>query len=340
MEKLCIARDEVGPLQALLAEVAGRYASAEDPDFLLASPLLAHELPWRLRAALLDFRLTEPDSALLVISGLPVDDEKIGSTPEHWHRPAERRSPALEEEIFLVLASSLLGECIGWRTQQGGRVIHDVMPIRGLEQEQIGNGSEQTIWWHTEDAFHPLHGDYLAMMCLRNPDRVPTTFASIERLGLDDDDWRALFEPHYTILPDNSHRPENAAQPAAAGQGPAQLYSRIGEMQRQPEKLALLSGDPRSPYIRIDPFFMPPPEDARARRAFAALAAALDARLGDLVQEPGDLCFIDNRKAVHGRRAFKASYDGRDRWLKRTNITRDLRRSRAARGAATSRIVQ
>ena len=219
MQRFMLDSGEVADIQALLARIAARYDSAEDADFLMESTLFAHELPRRLRAALNNFRLTEPDAALFVIGGYPVDQQKIGRTPEHWHRPQERRSPALEEEIFFVLVSSLLGECMGWKTQQGGRVVHDVMPIKGMENEQIGTGSEQTIWWHTEDAFHPLHGDYLAMMCLRNPDRVPTTFASLEELGLDAGDWQTLFEPHFSILPDNSHKPENAVQEHVAGNG-------------------------------------------------------------------------------------------------------------------------
>src|SRR6185295_15354835 len=166
------------------------------------------------------------------------------------------RSPALEYEILFVLASALLGDCMGWSTQQDGRIIHDVLPIRGMENEQIGVGSEQTIWWHTEDAFHPLAGDYVGMMCLRNLDGVPTTFASLEEVRLDPEDWEALFEPLFTIQPDNSHR---QAAAATAGNGDlAEVYHRIEEMQRQPDKVAILSGDRRSPYIRIDPYFMDP----------------------------------------------------------------------------------
>jgi Fe(II)/alpha-ketoglutarate-dependent arginine beta-hydroxylase len=341
MPKLVLDDVEVTSIQQLLTALAATYDSAEDPELLLESTLLAHELPRRVRTALNSFRLTEPDSALFILSGYPVDETRIGPTPAHWHRPDEVRSPALAEEILFVLACSLLGDCIGWQTQQGGRIVHDVMPIRGMEQEQIGTGSEQTIWWHTEDAFHPLHGDYLAMMCLRNPDRVPTTFASLEGLALDPEDRQTLFERHYTIQPDNSHRPENSAHPEAAGNGLAKQYAHVEQMRREPEKIALLSGDPGSPYIRIDPYFMDPVQDhPRAQRAFTALIAALDDKLGDVVLEPGDICFIDNRKAVHGRRAFKARYDGRDRWFKRTNVTRDLRKSREARTAATSRIIQ
>lgn len=342
MERFVLNSEEVAYIQNMITGIASVYRSAEDPDFLLEAACLAHELPRRLRSVLTRFRLAEPDDALLVISGYPVDDQKIGRTPEHWDRPAEARLPTLEEEILFVLTGSLLGECIGWSTQQGGRIVHDVMPVKGMEQEQIGIGSEQLIWWHTEDAFHPLAGDYIGLMFLRNRDRVPTTFASLKGLELDPEDWRTLFEPHYAIHPDKSHRPESASHPEANGNGNGHhLYDRIEQMHREPPRIPLLSGDPRSPYIRIDPYFMDPVADnPRAQRAFEALVKAIDARITDLVLEPGDICFIDNFKAVHGRRAFKARYDGYDRWFKRMNITRDLRKSRADRPEATSRIIR
>jgi enduracididine beta-hydroxylase len=321
MERFVLDREEVTSIQKLIAELVARYDSVEDSEFLSEATVWAQELPRRLRVALNRFRLTEPEPAHLILSGYPIDDEKIGRTPEHWNRPPAERRPVLEEEIYFVLASSLLGECIGWKTQQAGRIVHDVMPIRGMEQEQIGTGSEQAIWWHTEDAFHPMRGDYLGMMCMRNPDRVPTTFASLEQVRLAPEDWDTLFEPHYTIKADLSHEREETGQPL--------------------EKIALLSGDRRSPYIRIDHYFMDPVADnPKAQRAFEALVQAIDTEIGDMVLEPGDICFIDNFKAVHGRRAFKARYDGHDRWLKRVNITRDLRKSRVERGAATARVIQ
>ncbi|HWN42373.1 MAG TPA: guanitoxin biosynthesis L-enduracididine beta-hydroxylase GntD [Thermoanaerobaculia bacterium] len=330
---------EVAAIKKLTAEIAAVFDSVEDPELLRQASVWAQELPRRLRAALVEFRLTEPDAAHIIISGFSVDEYKIGPTPEHWNRPDEYRSPALEEEIFLVLASSLLGECIGWKTQQAGRIVHDVMPIKGMEQDQIGTGSEMTIWWHTEDAFHPMRGDYLGMLCLRNPDAVPTTFAALDQVKLSPQDRETLFEPHYTIKPDDSHRQENAA-PEDEDEL-QQVYRRIEQMKRQPDKISLLSGDPRSPYIRIDHYYMDPVQDnPRAQQALEALVKAVDEQIGDIVLHPGEICFIDNFKAVHGRRAFKARYDGNDRWMKRINITRDLRKSRAERSGATSRIIQ
>ncbi|MCB1054539.1 MAG: TauD/TfdA family dioxygenase [Acidobacteria bacterium] len=242
--------------------------------------------------------------------------------------------------MFLVLIGSLLGECIGWTTQQAGRVVHDIAPIKAHQHEQLGSGSEQLLWWHTEDAFHPLRGDYIGMFCLRNPDRVPTTFANLKGLGeLSADQRRLLMEPHFTIRPDNSHQQKVLSDIGAqAAQGAS--YDAIERMNERPDKIAVLFGDPAEPYARLDPYFMDPVEDPPgAQQALDALKAILDRDLRDLVLQPGDVCFIDNFQGVHGRKPFKARYDGTDRWMKRVNVVRDLRKSREIRASSTSRIM-
>jgi alpha-ketoglutarate-dependent taurine dioxygenase len=57
----------------------------------------------------------------------------------------------------------------------------------------------------------------------------------------------------------------------------------------------------------------------------------MDDHLRDLRLEAGDFCFIDNFRVVHGRKPFTPRHDGTDRWLKRINVTCDLRKSRGAR---------
>lgn len=337
MHKIVLTESEVEQIRSLLDELAGSYDSAEDPHFLRHAAVLAHELPRRLRIHLNDFRLLEPTSALCLISGYPVDEARIGPTPLHW-KDRVKPAPTLREEMLFVLCSCLIGEPIGWSTQQDGYIVHDLCPIPEHEKEQIGTGSEQDIWWHTEDAFHPLRGDYIGMMCLRNLDRVPTTFANLENLGLSEDELRHLSRPVFPIRPDNSHRLVNKAD----GDGDSALlaaYEEIERMSAEPLRIAVLEGDLRAPYIRLDPYFMEPAEDPEARRAFERLTELLDARLGEVLLQPGDICFFDNFQSVHGRRSFKARYDGTDRWLKRINITRDLRRSRSSRPSPESRVI-
>ena len=65
----------------------------------------------------------------------------------------------------------------------------------------------------------------------------------------------------------------------------------------------------------------------------------MDEVIEDDALAPGDFIFVDNYKAVHGRKPFKAHYDGTDRWLKRVNITRDLRKSRDGRLSPDSRVI-
>ncbi|HEX6037035.1 MAG TPA: hypothetical protein VFZ20_03320, partial [Longimicrobium sp.] len=141
MSRIVLTPEEIGEIHALLGTLAARYGSAESQEFLDEADVLAHDLPLRVRKALRAFRLFEPDDALMVVSGWPVDEEKIGPTPVHWKQHAPENDTRAED-MLLVLLGSLLGEPIAWSTQQDGRVVHDILPIKGHEQEQLGSGSE------------------------------------------------------------------------------------------------------------------------------------------------------------------------------------------------------
>jgi alpha-ketoglutarate-dependent taurine dioxygenase len=84
---------------------------------------------------------------------------------------------------------------------------------------------------------------------------------------------------------------------------------------------------------------MDEPDTEEARSAMNYLIQAIDKNLTRVALLPGECLFIDNYKAVHGRSSFKARFDGTDRWLKRINITSDLRKSRDVREAPASRVI-
>lgn len=344
MHRTTLSDTDNHAIAVLLDDVVARYSDVEDPDLVHTAPVIAHELPRRLRQFLTEFRLDEP-AGVCVISGLPVDDDLIGPTPEHWeNRPIGQRSPTLRQEVFFLLCASLLGDVFGWATQQRGFLMHDVMPIKSHENEQLGSGSKQTLWWHTEDAFHPFKGDYVALMCLRNPDRVATTVATADRVPWHELDVETLFEPHYTIAPDESHLPKNRGPEPGPDPVRSHLleaaYARITSLVENPPRVPVLRGARDTPYMCLDPYFMATGDlQPRAREALDGLVAAIDRVLEPVVLEPGDCCFIDNLRAVHGRNPFQARFDGTDRWLKRLNVTRDLRGSREARAESSARVI-
>lgn len=335
--KIRLDANENSTIQEILSDLSAEYGSAENPEFLAQATVYAHQLPLRVRQTLNEFRLFEPQPAICHIAGYSIDDREIGPTPSHW-KDRQKHCIPVKEEMLLVLLGSLLGDVIAWSTQQDGAVVHDIAPIKSHEHDQLGSGSAEELTWHTEDAFHPCRGDYLGMMCLRNPDRVPTTFASLDVSSLDSRTVSLLFEPHYTIRPDESHLRKNRVD-SITGDLLEAAHDHIEEMNEAPDKISVLFGNPSAPYCRLDPYFMDPPENPEAREALDRLIRLVEGQLEEVMLEPGEFCFIDNFKAVHGRRSFKARFDGTDRWLKRVNIMRDLRRSRASRSAPESRLL-
>ena len=66
----------------------------------------------------------------------------------------------------------------------------------------------------------------------------------------------------------------------------------------------------------------------RAEAALVAFGEACDAAARTLRLMPGDMAVLDNRVTAHGRTPFRPRYDGADRWVQRTFVIADLRRSR------------
>lgn len=303
--------------------------------------LLAHELPRRMRGALTHFRLTGRPFGGLVISGLPVDPKGAGPTPKSY----SETPTGLEVDraaAVLLLAGSLLGDPISYLTQQRGRLVLDVFPVPGQEDTQLGSSSTANLEWHNEDAFHPNRADWILLFSIRNHDAVPTTFAPLQDVVLDPADVDLLFDRRFIILPDESHTAGfNASTTGYEDEDAvARAFARIRKMCENPERTAILSGDRRAPFVRIDPAFMQRDlRDPEAEAALERVIAAIDRQLRDVALASGELLIVDNKRAVHGRRPFQARYDGEDRWLRRINVAADLRRTEDSRFGEHGRAV-
>lgn len=291
----------------------------------------AHQLPSDLVDFLVNFKYEENNDGVVLVKGFDVDAARIAATPAHWRDP-EAAVRTQMESIYLLLCASLLGDPIGWSTQQDGKIVHDIVPIKGDEYKQVGSSALTELWWHTEEAFHPFRCDYLALLCLKNNEAAATTFASVNALQISPEDRKVLFEPHFTILPDVSHLAEENGKEDTAG---------MSKMKDDPDRTAVLFGNFDQPYLCIDPYYMGKKFSYKpAEKALENIVGEINNHLQRVVLQPGDMIFLDNYRVVHGREPFNARYDGTGRWLKRVNIVRDLRKSRAARNAAESRIIE
>jgi Fe(II)/alpha-ketoglutarate-dependent arginine beta-hydroxylase len=256
------------------------------------------------------------------VRGYPVDETRIGPSPTVYNGQREKSADEIRLELIAILLSSCVGDVFGWRLQHDGSIIHDLAPRPEHEELGFGTGSRQHINWHTEDSFHPCRADYVGLFCVRNTCEVATTIGYLNSRLQSQRDRQILFTPLFTFRPD-----------------PSYLASEAGPVP-SPDRGSILFGDPMDPYLRFDQDYVAWPDDVDGiDEAVEALRRAIDESLIHLPLRSGDFLLLDNRRAVHGRPSFTPTYRGTDRWLKRLNITQDLKRSRHLRRSALDRVI-
>lgn len=145
----------------VLVDRVSSHAAQSEEKFLAQVYASADELPKQICAALRRLASGRHEPFLL-LRGIEVDDRAIGPTPSDWRscRPFSSSSPTLREEVILALLGQQLGELFGYASLQGGRLLHNIMPVFGAESDQSGHGSAANLEWHTEDAFTPCRADF------------------------------------------------------------------------------------------------------------------------------------------------------------------------------------
>jgi L-asparagine oxygenase len=315
VSKVRLRREEVLDIENLLSEIMKGRRRVDLGWLLRRSTVDAHELPRRVREVVFEFKM-ERLGHLLIVQGYPINETVIGATPTRHLGPG-RRETADRYEILHILFASLLGEPFTWTTIQNGYLINDVMPVFDHRNIIASSGSDLLFDLHTEDAFHLCAGDYLGLMCLRNPNRAKTIFSSVEVTDLPVEVVSALFEPRFIV-----------------GANVAQDVPQITKGS------PIFFGNRQYPYIRVNlNGTVPVPGDEGASRAFKQLKKVLTRKSRKVCFQSGDLVYIDNYRVVHGREPFPPKFDGRDRWLKRLYITSAFRNSARFRKAPFGRVL-
>ncbi|MFJ7209122.1 TauD/TfdA family dioxygenase [Streptomyces sp. NPDC098789] len=280
----------------------------DDPAWVDSARDHWEELPTRLRRALRDFRRAPGPGGALLVRGLPVAGSELGDTP--LSDGSVQRTATVPASVLMLVACGL-GDPAAFRPEKTGALVQDVVPVPGREEFQ-GNAGSVLLTFHNENAFHPHRPDFVMLLCLRaDPEGLAGLRTSCVRevLPLLDAQTRsALHRPEFRTAPPPSF---------GVGVGPAAPH-------------AVLTGAYEDPDLRVD-MAATEPLTERAAAALAELQLLFERTARTARLEPGDLAVVDNRITVHGRTAFSPRFDGTDRWLQRTFVLADLRRSRAHR---------
>jgi Fe(II)/alpha-ketoglutarate-dependent arginine beta-hydroxylase len=306
-----LTADEAIEIRRLCRSLDREYGSTDDESLLRALDRLPAEMPAPVIEAV-EAYMSAPEADIALIHHHMVSDSALGTTPTSWKSPAATRA-SLEYEMVAMLYGSILGSVFGWATQQEGHIVNDIIPIESFSDQQVGASSKIELAWHTEDAFHPGRADFICLFCLRNPTGAPTTVASLNDIRSHVPLPPVLLEPCVRITADD-------AQQAGAEAVEVKEWS-----ESSVEPVPILSENGNGLQMCVDPAYMSvASNDESMHEAVSDFCRAIDEHVTDVVLEPGDLLILDNHRAVHGRRPFKPTHSGKDRWLKRVNVARDF----------------
>ena len=314
-KRVNLTSDEKQGLDALVSELMGAAHHIDVRIVLPRVAVYAQQIPRRLRQILYDFKLCQEHHIICFQLG-SIDDEVIGTTP-FKHRNAGVIELVSRYDLIHLMFSSLLGEFFGWSTIQNGYLFNDVMPVREHQDLVASSGFASPFGLHTEDAFHPWAGDYLGLLCLRNPNCVSTLFSGFDFTDLSPAALRTLFEPRFIVGVNIAHSVEKVKHVSP-----------------------LLYGSLNAPYFRVNlNATIAQPNDATAEEALQEIISLLEQNVTNVVFEPGEFWYVDNLRVAHGREKFQPFLNGRDRWLRRLYISSAFRYTRGLRDKPTDRIL-
>ncbi|HIK55675.1 MAG TPA: TauD/TfdA family dioxygenase [Synechococcales cyanobacterium M55_K2018_004] len=300
----CRGFDEA-TMHLFLAPGPNPYRDTE--EFLFDCEMRADEMPRFVRRALLEFQVHSNAEGILLLKGLPIDPGLYYvPTPADASRSPEKRTYVSER--CLAMVGSRLGHLVSYLQEKNGDLFQNLAPVRENETVQVSSSSKVRLQFHRETVFHPYPPDFLLLFCLRpDHDRVAeTTYASIARALplLSEEHQNLLFQPLYRTGIDYSFGSPQSGK----------LSDRV---------LPVLYGRRNDPFLNYDEDLMEA-TTPEATAALNALQEAIAQVYRGVKLDTGDLLCIDNRRTVHGRSSFVPRYDGRDRWLQRSFVVRDL----------------
>ena len=233
------------------------------------------------------------------------DDIVLGFVPSTPATPYGEEVPTLSADDSLIEFAMTLGYPVGYAQEQEGRIIQNIVPVHKTEHAQISTSSKSELALHTETAFHPYKPDYVLLLCVRSDPSAETTYANLDDIlsKLDKDTIRTLMNPWYLTGIDESFRTH-------------------GEPDMQ-VSLSVLGVSDSGWELTYDATVMTGINNA-ARNALVELSRAVDASVQAIALKTAQLLVMDNKTTVHGRRPFQPKYDGRDRWLKRALVVKNL----------------
>jgi len=287
--------------------------ASENPElFCKQIKYASAQLPIHITLRLMDFAYRGSPSGFLLFDNLPKENLLPETPPGNNYKIGEKTRLAKIQSILI----SAIGDMIAYEAEGYGRLFQDVVPIQTMAKNQTSLSSDAELEIHTEQAFSKLRPDILSLACLRGDKNAYTYILPVGRIieNCSSREIQMLREPLWMIGVDLSFKLHGKPFVEGDMRGP----------------IAILSGPEDDPTLIFDQDLMKGTTPEAENLVKKIVEIYYNHRIAHCLQ-PGEIIFVDNRRAVHGRSAFSPKYDGYDRFLVRCFATIDYEKSAHAR---------
>lgn len=240
-----------------------------------------------------DIARTLYDESFLVLKGAYQISDNLPSTPKTPEDHLDNLALQDAARSLRAIAENLGTPFINKGMKQEKYFVQQVFPVKGRENSDSAASSKKELDLHSEHAMFERMPDYILITCLKNPDYVPTLISPFNERDIDEEDILTLSK--------------------AFGSDDLENWDKAVLSRDQNGRLSL----------RFDSIFQKF-DDKNEQVAFSRLVNSLRNNVKSVILEPGDVCIIDNKRCVHGRAQFQPRFDGSDRWMMRTMVSKHL----------------
>lgn len=268
--------------------------------------------------SLIEFSQNGSQGGFLLFDGFSIEDTTHMKMPYNNNEKLGEKTNLAKIQGILM---STIGELVAYEAEGYGRLFQDIIPMKSMEKKQMSLSSDTELEIHTEQAFSKLRPDILSLACIRGDLDAFTYFLPVKTIikYLSQYEIELLRKPLWTTCVDLSFKLCGQEFIEGDVRGP----------------MPIISGPEDDPHLVFDQDLM----TGITEEAHQMIAKIVDIYYTHRIRHcliPGQIIFIDNNRAVHGRSPFSPKYDGTDRFLVRCFATFDYKKSAHARTSSTN----
>lgn len=302
--KLNLTNEEVNILKTLAKKV--KFSpSLQSHMFCKEITSLLREIPETIYNSFIHFKKYGSKTGCILLHITPDNDTILPPTPDsNQYQLGE----TTELSKIQAICMTIMGTMVSYEAEGYGNLFQDVVPVKSMLNQQASTGSNFELEIHTEQAFSQLRPDILSLSCLRGDPNAFTYILHVESIlnNMNEHEIALLKQPLWKIGVDLSFKMNEDDFIEGNIRGP----------------FPILQGTEDNPILVFDQDLMFGITE-ESHSLIDKIVHIYYTHRNNYNLTSGDIIFIHNNRAVHGRSSFFPKFDGLDRFLIRSFLVFD-----------------